>query len=74
MNTKHSSKQSDQARDELATCIKASLAILLTNVPVAMHGLPSSSKWGYALMTVSVVALRIAAGAAVWFVRVKLKP
>jgi hypothetical protein len=72
MKPKFSSKQSDQARDELVACVKASLAALLTNVPVAMQGLPSSAKWGFALMTVSVVALRMAAGAAVWLVRVKL--
>lgn len=72
MKVQISSKQSDQARDELVACIKTSLAALLTNVPVAIQSLPSSVKWGYALVTLSVVGLRIAAGAAVWFVRVKL--
>lgn len=72
MKNQVSSKQSDQARDELASCVKTSLAALLTNVPVAMQSLPNSAQWGYALMTLSVVVLRVAAGAAVWFVRVKL--
>lgn len=72
MKRKLSSKQSDQARDELAACIKTSLFALLANAPVAMTDLPSSAKWGFALMTVSVVVLRMAAGAAIWFVRVKL--
>lgn len=72
MKPKISSKQSDQAHDELAICIKASLAALLSNVPVAMQSLPSSVKWGFALVTLSVAGLHIAAGAAVWFVHVKL--
>lgn len=66
------SKQPDMARDELVACIKTSLATLITNAPVAMQDLPNSMKWGYALITIGVVGLRIAAGAAIWFVRVRL--
>ena len=66
------SKQADKARDEVVTLLKQCRKELFLNVPVAMSPLPSSAKWGFALVTISLVAIRLCTGVAIWLVRVKL--
>ncbi|WNO03969.1 hypothetical protein [Rhodoferax mekongensis] len=70
--TSNSSKQTHQARDELVKLVKASEKVLLSNVPVARSGLSNSAKLGFAMVTLSIVVLKMATGAFVWLVRVKL--
>lgn len=66
------SKQADKARDEVVTLLQQCRKELILNVPIAMSPLPSSAKWGFALVTISLVAIRLCTGAAIWLVRVKL--
>lgn len=66
------SKNSLPAREYLANCVMRSGAALLSDVPMAMTGQPTSVKPAYAFITVGAAALHIATDAAVWVVGVRL--
>jgi predicted branched-subunit amino acid permease len=65
------SKPTQPASEKLAQAIEQCLPVLLSNVPMAMASLPNAAKLGFAMVSVSVVAMRIAVGAAAWLVRTK---
>lgn len=72
MKRKPSSKQDLLAREYMVRCIQRSGALLLTNVPMAMSGLPSDLRMGYLVLTVAGAVIHLATGAGVWVVRVKV--
>lgn len=74
MKTSSASRQVGLAREYGCKCVNSALAVLLSNVAVALSGRPSSDLLGYALVTAGAAGLYGAAAAAVWLVRVKLKP
>jgi hypothetical protein len=65
------SKPTQPASEKLAQAIEQCLPALLSNVPMAMSSLPNAAKLGFAVVSVSVVAMRIAVGSAAWLVRTK---
>lgn len=73
MTKKPTSKLVPQVRNQLMRWVKHSRSALLANVPIAMSDWPNSWKLGFALISMSVVLLNIAAGITLWLVAVKLK-
>lgn len=73
MKKKPSSNQALLARERLAERVNHAGAALLTNVPMAMSGLPDAVRLSYLALTAAAAALHIATGAAIWVVLVKLK-
>lgn len=72
MAKNHGGTSPGAANEKLAQVVMQCGVVLLSNQPMAMSDYSDQVKFGYLLMTLGVVGVRLATGWAAWLIRIKL--